>query len=405
MSRIDDLIEQYTPGGVEYKQLGEVGTFVRGNGLQKKDLLGNGVPAIHYGQIHTVYGAWTRETISYVTADFAAHLRKAEPGNLVIATTSEDDEAVAKATAWLGEVNAAVSGDAYIYRHTLEPKYLAYFFQSEEFQNQKKVGITGTKVRRISGGSLAKIRIPVPPFEVQREIVKILDAFAELEAELEARRRQYAHYRDALLGFRDAGRARWTPMGELGTFIRGRRFTKDDMVDAGIPSIHYGEIYTHYGVRATETLSHVREQIAGSLRFAKPGDVVIASVGETVEDVAKAVAWLGDTDVAIHDDSFAFRSDADPTYIAYVMQTAAFHVQKEKYVARGKVKRVGGANLGKIVVPVPSLDEQQRIVRILNTFDTLVNDLSSGLPAEIEARRHQYAYYRDRLFTFEEAPA
>ncbi len=132
---------------------------------------------------------------------------------------------------------------------------------------------------------------------------------------------------------------------------------------------------------------------------------MIAGVGETVEDVAKAVAWIGDTEVAIHDDSFAFRSDADPTYIAYVMQTASYQGQKEKYVARAKVKRVGGENLGKIVVPVPPIEEQRRIVGILNRFDALVNELSSGLPAEIAARRQQYAYYRDRLLSFEEAAA
>ncbi|GAA1858912.1 hypothetical protein GCM10009751_15440 [Myceligenerans crystallogenes] len=194
-------------------------------------------------------------------------------------------------------------------------------------------------------------------------------------------------------------------MGELGIFIRGRRFTKSDVATSGIPSIHYGEIYTHYGVSASNTLSHLREEIRSALRFAQPGDVVIAGVGETVEDVGKAVAWLGEAEVAIHDDSFAFRSDADPTYIAYAMQTADFHAQKEKHVARGKVKRVGGAGLGQIVVPVPPLEEQRRIVGILNSFDALVNDLSSGLPAEIKARRQQYAYYRDQLLSFEEAAA
>lgn len=395
------------PSGVEFKTLGEVGEFIRGNGLQKADLTEVGVPAIHYGQVHTYYGIWTEATKSFTDPALAAKLRRARPGDLIIATTSEDDAAVAKATAWLGEVEVAVSGDAYIYRHAIDPRYVAYFFHSDHFQGQKVRYITGTKVRRISGDSLAKVRIPVPPLEVQREIVRILDQFtqleAELEAELEARRRQYEHYRDLLLTFREEPDVRWIPMGALGTFTRGRRFTKGDLVASGIPCVHYGEIYTHYGTSAVETLSRVRGDLAAQLRYARPGDVVIAGVGETVEDVAKAVAWLGDSEAAIHDDSFAFRSDADPVYIAYVMQTGAFHVQKEKHVSRAKVKRIGGEGLGKIIIPVPPLEEQRRIVSVLDKFDSLVNDLNVGLPAELVARRKQCAYYRDSLLTFREA--
>jgi type I restriction enzyme S subunit len=192
-------------------------------------------------------------------------------------------------------------------------------------------------------------------------------------------------------------------MGETGIFIRDRRFTKEDIVPDGIPSIHYGEVYTHYGVYARDTVSRVRGDMADQLRYAKPGDVVIAGVGETVEDVGKAVAWLGDEGVAFHDDCWAFRSEQDPTYIAYVMQTAAFHAQKDKYVARAKVKRLSGESMAKITIPVPGIEEQRRIVSILDRFDTLVNDLSRGLPAEILARRQQYEYYRDRLLKFEEA--
>jgi type I restriction enzyme S subunit len=191
-------------------------------------------------------------------------------------------------------------------------------------------------------------------------------------------------------------------MGEAGTFIRGRRFTKEDVVEDGIPSIHYGEIYTHYGVYARRAVSHVRKDIGTQLRYAMPGDVVIAGVGETVEDVGKAVAWLGTDEVAFHDDCFAFRSSENPTYIAYVMQTAAFQAQKDKHVARAKVKRLSGESMAKITIPVPPLDEQRRIVGILNKFEALVNDLSIGLPAEIRVRRQQYEYYRNRLLAFEE---
>ena len=192
-------------------------------------------------------------------------------------------------------------------------------------------------------------------------------------------------------------------MGEIGNFTRGRRFTKEDVVEHGIPSIHYGEIYTRYGVAASSTISHVRADMARQLRYAQPNDVVIAAVGETVEDVGKAVAWLGDEAVAVHDDCFVFSHSMNPKFVSYFFQTEAFHAQKNKHVARAKVKRLSGESLAKIRIPVPPREEQERVVSILDKFDTLVNDLSSGLPAEINARRRQYEHYRDRLLTFREA--
>ncbi|WP_026843309.1 restriction endonuclease subunit S [Citrifermentans bremense] len=406
MSQMDQLIAELCPRGVEHKTLGDVGVFARGNGLQKKDLTESGIGAIHYGQLYTHYGVWATETKSFVSPELAKKLRRARVGDLVIATTSENDADVCKAVAWLGEADIAISGDAYIYRHMLEPKYVAYFFQSEQFRAQKMHHITGAKVKRISGESMAKFRIPVPPLEVQREIVKVLDAFtnleAELEAELEARRRQYQYYRDALLAFSDQD-VRWATMAEVGKFIRGRRFTKADYAEKGVACIHYGEIYTHYGTSANKVISHVRAEMKATLRFAKPGDVVITDVGETVEDVGKAVAWIGTEDVAIHDHCYAFRHSMNPRFVSYCMQTTSFIAEKAKYVARTKVNTLLMDGFSKIHIPVPPLDVQERIVDILDKFDAMVNDLSNGLPAEIKARRQQYAHYRDRLLSFREA--
>lgn len=210
---------------VPHPTLGEVGTFTRGAGLQKSELLEAGLPAIHYGQVHTHYGVWATETKSFVDASTSARYKRAQPGALVIATTSEDDAAVGKATAWLGPEAAAVSGDAHIFHHSLDPKFVAYFFQTADFQRQKQAHLTGAKVRRISADGLSRIRIPLPPLEIQREIVEVLDTFrsleAELEAELEARRRQYRHYRDALLTFHERERVRRAPMSELGFLFGG----------------------------------------------------------------------------------------------------------------------------------------------------------------------------------------
>jgi type I restriction enzyme S subunit len=109
--------------------------------------------------------------------------------------------------------------------------------------------------------------------------------------------------------------------------------------------------------------------------------------------------------VAIHDDCFAYRHTLNPKFVAYYFQTRAFHAEKNKHVARAKVKRISGESLAKLTIPIPSLEEQERIVGILDKFDALVKDMSIGLPAEIDARRQQYGHYRDRLLTFRELAA
>lgn len=189
--------------------MNELGRFVRGSGLQKSDFTDSGVGCIHYGQIHTYYGTYTDKTISFVSENFAEKARKAKYGDLVIATTSEDDADVCKAVAWLGKDEIAISSDACFFRHTLNPKYVAYFFQTYDFQKQKRRFITGAKVRRVNPNNLAKIKIPVPPLEEQERIVSILDKFDMLTTslseglpkEIELREKQYEYYRDVLLNF------------------------------------------------------------------------------------------------------------------------------------------------------------------------------------------------------------
>lgn len=189
-------------------------------------------------------------------------------------------------------------------------------------------------------------------------------------------------------------------LNEIGQFIRGRRFTKADYVESGINAIHYGEIYTQYGVWTDKVVSQVRSDMASTLRYAQPGDVVITDVGETVEDVGKAVAWIGDDKVAIHDHCYAFRHDMNPKFVSYYMQTTSFVAEKARYVARTKVKTLLIDGFSKIRIPVPPREEQDRIVAILDKFDILTSSISEGLPREIELRRTQYAHYRDKLLNF-----
>lgn len=400
MSRIDQLIAELCPGGVRYIDLGAVTYESSERNIANK-----------YSEVRSV----TNSDGLVRTSDFFDNARTSadtrnykvvRPGMFVYNPSRINVGSIG----WLDEAVSVVVSPMYVVfgvdSARIAPEYLLLFFSSSVgrrlIENKTEVGARF----RLTYQSLATILLPLPPLDVQREIVKVMDTFTQLEAELEAelgaRSRQYAYYRDTLLAFKDQN-IRWAAMSEVGEFFRGRRFTKDDYVPDGIGCIHYGDIYTQYGTATTATVSHVRSDMTSALRFAKPGDLVIAGVGETVEDVGKAVAWLGNGEVAIHDDCFAFRHSLNPRFVSYYFQTATFHAEKNKFVARAKVKRLSAESLGKLTIPVPPLDVQVRIVAILDKFDAMVNDLSSGLPAEIKARRQQYGHYRDRLLSFREA--
>ena len=138
MSRLDELIKELCPNGVEYKKLGEIATISRGGNFQKKDFCDSGVPCIHYGQIYTKYGLFADKTITFITEERAKKQKFAKMNDIVMAVTSENIEDVCKCLAWLGNEDVAVSGHSAIISHNQNPKYLVYYFHSQMFFAQKK---------------------------------------------------------------------------------------------------------------------------------------------------------------------------------------------------------------------------------------------------------------------------
>jgi len=162
--------------GWTYKKLGELGTFIRGGGFLKKDYVENGIPCIHYGQIHTILGPITQKHITSIPETLRNKTRFASKGDIIFAITSEDIEGSCKCTAWLGDYDVAVGGHAAIYKHNLYPAYVSYYAKSSSFYKQKEKYVHGFKVIEIKPSDIAQIDIPVPPLSEQQRIVSRLDA-------------------------------------------------------------------------------------------------------------------------------------------------------------------------------------------------------------------------------------
>ena len=405
MSRIDDLIAEYCPDGVKHQTLGEIGEFIRGNGIQKRDFQDSGFGCIHYGQIYTYYGLFADHTKSFIDPNLAEKRKKAYKGDLVIATTSENEEDVCKACAWLGEEPIAISGDAYIFRHHQNPKYISYCFQSELFQSQKKKYITGTKVLRVNGDAMAKIHVPVPPLPVQEEIVRILDSFssleAELEAELEARRKQYAYYRNELLTF-DRERVITACIQDICTRIcsGGTPSSKrHDYYDGNVPWLRTQDIDFNVINQTSATISD--EGLKNSAAQWIPANcVIVAMYGATAAKVAVNSIPLTTNQACCN-----LQIDETKADVRYVFHWLSNEYEHLKALGEGSQSNINAKKVRLYPISLPPFEEQQRIVSILDRFDKLTNDLSSGLPAEIEARHKQYEYYRDRLLSFDELAA
>lgn len=192
----------------------------------------------------------------------------------------------------------------------------------------------------------------------------------------------------------------WKPLGEAGELVRGNGLQKKDFTETGVPAIHYGQIYTYYGTFTIDTMSFVSPELAKTLRKVDTGDVVITNTSENIEDVGKAVAYLGKTQAVTGGHATIYKpcKHVLGKYFAYFTQTSMFADQKKRYAKGTKVIDVSATDMGKILIPIPPLPIQTKIVRILDTFSELTTELTT----ELTARKKQYNYYRDQLLSFEE---
>lgn len=399
LSYLEKLLDGFE---VKWMPLAEVCRFINGRAYKQEELLSEGkYPVLRVGNFFTNQN-WYYSDLELDQDKYC------DKGDLLYAWSASFGPRI-----W--------DGDKSIYHYhiwkvlpdsNLICQQFLYYLLQWDYKALKDVHSTGSTMLHISKAAIEKRLVPIPcpdnpkkSLAIQTEIVRILDTFtaltAELTAELSMRKKQYNFYRDQLLSF-DDGEVEHLPMGQegIGEFIRGGSFQKKDFTETGIGCVHYGQIYTHYGTYTDKTKTHISEALAKKCRKAQPGNLIIATTSENDEDVCKAVAWLGKSDIAVSSDACIYKHNLNPKYVSYFFQTEQFQSQKRQYITGAKVRRVNADSLAKILIPVPAIEEQERIVSILDKFDTLTSSSSEGLPREIELRQKQYEYYRDMLFNF-----
>lgn len=411
MSRLEELIQELCPNGVAYKTLGEIAIDIfRGTGIKRDQITEQGTPCVRYGEIYTTYNIWFERCFSYTDESLLASKKYFEHGDILFAITGESVEDIAKSCAYTGNEKCLAGGDIVVLKHNQDPKYLSYALSTTNARRQKSKGKIKSKVVHSSIPAIKEIKIPVPPLEVQREIVRILDHFTELTTELTTelatelavRKKQYEYYRDQLLN-KKRDSVEWVSLSDLGKWSGGKTpsMAKTNYWDKGkIPWISSKDMKASTLV---DTQDHITEQAIkeASMTISPKNCIAIVTRSGILKHTFPVAYVPFETTVNQDIKILSTNSNVLPRYAFHVIQGNSKGILNKTKKQGGTVDSLEFQKVLNYKVPLPSLEEQQRIVDILDRFDTLCNDLTAVLPAEIEARRKQYEYYRDKLLTFE----
>ena len=428
MSRLRELMKELCPDGVEYKKLGEIA---------------------HYAK--TRINICNIEIHNYVGVE---HLRQNKEGRIQSLSLPDSDSVIEFCTddilignirpylkkIWLADCNGGTNGDVLTIRlnkgRGILPRYLFYVLSSECFFAYDMKYAKGAKMPRGDKKAVMNYEIPVPPLEIQNEIVKLLDNFTELTAELTEqlmteltlRKKQYNFYRDSLLNFvrvddtivqtdrqtdrqaqriskfgllRKEFRVEWKTLGEVANVVRGaspRPIQKFVSKETGsLPWVKIGD-----AVIGAKYISQTSEKItlegAKKSRKVVSGDLILSnSMSFGRPYLMKIEGYIHDGWLAITEFDKVYQSD----FLYHLLSSGQIQDEmRRKASFGGAVQNLNSSIVKELHLPVPPLEVQQKIVSILDRFDALCNDLTSGLLAEIAARKKQYEHYRDKLLTF-----
>jgi len=392
MSKIDELIAKLCPEGVEWKSLKSLFKISRGRVISKDYLNAN----------KGVYPVYSSQTINN---GIIGNINTFDYEGEFLSWTTDGANA---GTVFYRNGKFSVTNVCGLLKtldyHVLNPKF-AYYCLSVTMKDYVNYGMGNPK---LMSNVVEKITIPIPPLPVQEEIVRILDKFtaleAELEAELEARKHQYEYYRNQLLAF-EGKEVEWKTLGELYDFKNGLNKGKE-FFGKGTPIVNFTDVFKNRSLTQENLKGKVELNSVEIQRYnAKANDLFFTRTSEVREEIGMASVLLEDIKDCVFS-GFVLRARPKtsihmPKFISYYLTIPIVRneiIRHSSFTTRGLTS---GPKLSKIKLPILSLKEQERIVAILDQFDALVNDISIGLPAEIKARREQYEYYRGKLLTFQ----
>lgn len=389
MNKIERMLQELCPEGVEYKKLIDVAEILYGYPFDAKLFTEDNqyIPLIRIRDVKSAKAS------TYYKGDFndiyiikRGDILVGMDGNFNLEKWNDRNGVLNQRVCKIYAKNQLVVINEYLY-HLLGP----IFKKIEE-------EVKGGTVKHLSAAKINRIEIPVPPLPIQKEIVRILDHFteltAELQAELQARQEQYEYYRNELLTFTKIGGTQsvtWMKISEIGEICMCKRIMKHQTnSNSGIPFYKIGT----FGKKADAYISNeLYEEYKKNYSFPRKGEILISAsgtIGRTIIYDGKPAYFQDSNIIWISNDERKVLNK----FLYYCYQIAEWKTEG------GTIKRLYNANLAKMKIAVPPLSDQQRIVAILDKFETLVNDLTQGLPAEIAAVQEQYEYYRNKLLTF-----
>ena len=399
MSRLDELIKELCPNGVEYKELGEVFNLKNGYTPSKanKEYWEN--TDINWFRIEDINTNGRVLSSSIEKVNKKGIKGKLLPKNtLIISTSATIGEYALITEEFLCNQRFSCLIIKKEYKNILSPMFLRYYAHilSKKCKENIKIG----NFPSVDMDKFKKFLIPIPPLEVQDEIVRILDTFtaltAELTAELTARKNQYSWYRDYLLKFEN--KVKIVKLGSIVEVYDGTHQTPDYKT-SGIPFISVENIDSIYS-----TEKYVSEEDFEKNYKIKPriDDIFMTRIGT----VGKCAIVTKNIPLAYYVSLALLRPNKnkiDARYLKYIIESGIGRKELNKRILFTAVPiKINKGDIDKIEIPLPPLEVQKRIVEVLDNFEKICNDLNIGLPAEIEARQKQYEFYRNYLLTFEE---